>query len=180
MGHGCRVYNLDFGNNLSCSLALRGWSFWLGPHSSVSRQPSSSLLRTPGICGGENKKKKKKKSHLSHKNLNGPFLTESRRLQLTELGNPTFLQDLQKQRKRNRWERGEPAVKGLYVTFAEAWMDFSLRVNNKSLWTEKALYARDHDDVNYSLLTLKRTLSHREPLVTLGARTACQFKKRAY
>lgn len=50
-----------------------------------------------------------------------------------------------------------------------------LRVNNnKPLRTEIALCARDHDDVNYSLLTLKRTLSHRGPLVTLEAENACQ------
>lgn len=35
--------------------------------------------------------------------------------------------------------------------------------------TDRALCAKDHDDVNYSLLALKRTLSDRAPLVTLWA-----------
>lgn len=33
--------------------------------------------------------------------------------------------------------------------------------------TDRALCAKDHDDVNYSLLALKRALSDRAPLVTL-------------
>lgn len=31
------------------------------------------------------------------------------------------------------------------------------------------MFGKDHDDVNYSLLALKGTLSDRGPLVTLGA-----------
>lgn len=43
-----------------------------------------------------------------------------------------------------------------------------LRVNKNKPTTDRALCAKDHDDVNYSLLALKRTLSDRGPLVTLG------------
>lgn len=47
---------------------------------------------------------------------------------------------------------------------------FTLRVNkNKPTPTDSALFARDHDDVNYSLLAVKRALSDRGPLVTLRA-----------
>lgn len=39
--------------------------------------------------------------------------------------------------------------------------------NNKPPRTESALCARDHDDVNNSLVTLKRRLFHRSPLAHL-------------
>lgn len=46
----------------------------------------------------------------------------------------------------------------------------AVRVNkNKPTTTDRALCARDHDDVNYSLLAPRRTLSDRGPLVTLAA-----------
>lgn len=41
--------------------------------------------------------------------------------------------------------------------------------NKPTTITGRTLCAKDHDDVNYSLLAPKRTLSDRGPLVTLGA-----------
>lgn len=64
------------------------------------------------------------------------------------------------------WGHRESAVR----VQEDARLALALRVNkNKpTTTTDGALCAKDHDDVNYSLVSLKRTLSDRGPLVTRG------------
>lgn len=84
-----------------------------------------------------------------------------------------------KESSSKRWEIWEPASqlgdrRRLWVTECVCRRTLSLfalsvNKNKPTTITGNALCARDHDDVNYSLLAPKRTLSDRGLLVTLGA-----------